>query len=53
MAFWNATIATKYPGLISNIEVQGWTAQYNQRIALGATGVVPGYLIDTSPDAPE
>ncbi len=53
MAFWNATPATAYPGIIDNIKVRGWTAQYNQRIALGATGVVAAVLIDSSQDAPE
>ena len=53
MAFWNATVATKYPGLESNLNSRGWTAQYQQRVALGATGVVPAVLIDSSTDAPE
>ena len=51
MAFWNAVLATPYPGLNENIKVLGWTAQYQQRIQLGAVGVVPANIIDAGLEA--
>jgi hypothetical protein len=51
MPFWNATVATPYPGLIENIVSRGWTAQYQQRVALGVTGVVAAAIIDSGSEA--
>lgn len=43
--------ATKLPDPTWNLV--GYTAQYNQRVELGATAVVVNALIDSSQDAPE
>jgi len=51
MAFWNAVIATPFPGLESNTKIRGWTAQYQQRVALGVAGVVPAAIIDSGSEA--
>ena len=52
MAFWNAVIATPSPDpSFETNGSRGWTAQYQQRVALGATGIVPAGIIDSGSEA--